>query len=83
MAHVKSSGSTAQSPQGKRHGKRFGVKKYGQEDVVTGNIIIKQKGAKVKAGRGVGTGRDYSLFALKNGKVKFFTKRGKKFVAVE
>jgi large subunit ribosomal protein L27 len=80
MSHVKSGGATRQHST--RPGKRLGVKKFGGEKVITGNIIIRQNGTRVHAGTNVGTGRDYTLFALKDGVVKFFTKLGKSFVKV-
>lgn len=53
------------------HSKRLGVKKFGSENVVAGNIIIRQRGTKYHAGKNVGTGKDYTLFALIDGVVKF------------
>jgi len=82
MAHVKGSGSVRQHAQGKRHGKRLGVKKFGGEKVITGNIIVRQRGAKMKTGVGVGMGRDHTIFALKDGVVKFSIKHGKTIVNV-
>ena len=81
MSHVKSGGATAQGTT--RPGKRRGVKKFGGQKVVTGNIIVRQVGSRVRAGVGVGTGRDYTLFALRDGVVEFFTRLGKQFVAVK
>ncbi len=75
MAHVKGSGSVTQHAQGKRHGKRFGLKKYAGEKIQVGQIILRQKGAKYKSGKGVGTGRDYTIFAMVDGVVNF----GKRF----
>ena len=71
MAHVKGSGSVNQHKQGKRHGKRLGVKKFGGENVITGNIILRQRGAKYKAGKGVGMGKDHTIFAMIDGVVDF------------
>ncbi|MDA1079335.1 MAG: 50S ribosomal protein L27 [bacterium] len=71
MSHVKASGAVAQHKQGKRHGKRLGVKKFGGEVVQVGSIIIRQRGATYKAGKNVGLGRDYTIFALKDGVVSF------------
>jgi large subunit ribosomal protein L27 len=51
--------------------KRLGVKKFGSQTVVAGNIIIRQRGTKFKPGRGVGLGRDYTIFALIDGTVRF------------
>lgn len=81
MSKVKSGGATRQHST--RPGKRLGVKKYGGQVIKTGQIIIRQQGSKVMAGDGVGTGRDYTLFALKEGVVNFFKRRSKQFVAVK
>lgn len=80
MSHVKAGGKVAQHKQGKRHGKRLGVKKYAGETVITGNIIIKQRGAKYKPGKGVGIGSDHTIFAMMDGVVQF-TKRFGRTVA--
>ena len=82
MAHVKGSGSVTQHKQGKRHGKRLGVKKFGGETVQTGNVILRQKGAKYKLGKGTGMGKDYTIFATQDGVVKFGKKYGKTTVNV-
>jgi large subunit ribosomal protein L27 len=82
MAHVKGSGSVTQHAQGKRHGKRMGVKKFGGETVKTGHIILKQKGAVYKTGKGVDMGRDYTIFAMQDGQVKFSKRFGKTVVNV-
>ncbi|MDQ3008535.1 MAG: bL27 family ribosomal protein [bacterium] len=71
MSHVKAGGSVNQHAQGKRHGKRLGLKKYGGEVVIPGNIILRQRGAKYKPGTGVGIGRDHTIFALIQGVVAF------------
>jgi large subunit ribosomal protein L27 len=80
MSHVKSGGATRQSTT--RPGKRRGVKVYGSQKIKTGQIILRQVGTKTRAGDGVGIGRDYTLFALKDGVVKFFTRLGRQFVSV-
>ncbi|KKU87468.1 MAG: 50S ribosomal protein L27 [Microgenomates group bacterium GW2011_GWF2_47_9] len=80
MSHVKSGGATRQHTT--RRGKRLGVKKYGGQTVKTGQIIMRQNGTKVKAALGVGVGRDYTLFALKDGVVTFFKRLGKSFVRI-
>lgn len=80
MAHKKATGSTTQHTT--RPGKRRGVKVYGGQNIKTGGIIVRQKGTKFFAGSGVGLGRDFTLFALRDGVVKFFQKQGKKLVAV-
>jgi len=80
MAKKKASGSTTQHST--RPGKRRGVKRFGGEKVKTGTIIVRQKGSKFHAGVGVGKGRDFTLFALRPGIVKFLQKHGKKLVSV-
>nr|QCI08322.1 ribosomal protein L27 [Ptilothamnion sphaericum]QCI08349.1 ribosomal protein L27 [Ptilothamnion sphaericum] len=69
MAHKKGSGSTKNGRDS--NSKRLGVKKYGGQKVIPGNIIIRQRGSKVKPGQNVGIGRDYTLFSLIEGIVKF------------
>jgi large subunit ribosomal protein L27 len=58
--------------------KMLGVKRFDGQEVLAGNILVRQRGTKVFAGENVGMGRDFTLFALKPGKVKFELKRGKK-----
>lgn len=69
MAHKKSGGSTSNGRDS--NPKMRGVKKYGGEAVIIGNIIVRQKGTKFHAGPGVKMGRDFTLFAMTDGKVKF------------
>ena len=69
MAHKKAGGSSRNGRD--TAGRRLGVKKFGGEAVVAGNIIIRQRGTKVKPGLGVGVGRDHTLWALVDGHVKF------------
>ncbi len=69
MAHKKAGGSSRNGRD--TEGRRLGVKKFGGEAVIAGNIIIRQRGTKVKAGVGVGVGKDHTLFALTDGHVKF------------
>jgi large subunit ribosomal protein L27 len=69
MAHKKAGGSTRNGRDS--HSKRLGVKVFGGESVLAGNIIIRQRGTPVRAGQNVGTGTDHTLFALVNGKVVF------------
>ena len=69
MAHKKGSGSTKNGRDSKS--KRLGVKKYGGQYVLAGSILVRQRGSKLYAGQNVGTGKDYTLFALTNGFVKF------------
>jgi large subunit ribosomal protein L27 len=82
MAHVKSGGSVNQHKQGKRHGKRLGLKKFGGEKVIAGHIIVRQKGALYKPGKNVGLGRDYTIFSLIEGAVQFTKRLGKTVVNV-
>jgi large subunit ribosomal protein L27 len=74
MAHKKSGGSSRNGRDSA--GQRLGVKKFGGEAVLAGNILVRQRGAKFWPGENVGMGRDHTLFAKKTGHVKFVTKRG-------
>ena len=74
MAHKKAGGSSRNGRD--TAGRRLGVKCFGGESVVTGNIIIRQRGTQWHPGDNMGMGRDHTLFALVNGAVKFTTKRG-------
>ncbi|HEY5911248.1 MAG TPA: 50S ribosomal protein L27 [Verrucomicrobiae bacterium] len=69
MAHKKGQGSVRNGRDSVS--KRLGVKRYGGESVTAGSIIVRQRGTKFVAGHNVGTGRDWTLFALTDGKVKF------------
>ena len=69
MAHKKAGGSSRNGRD--TEGRRLGVKKFGGESVIAGNIIIRQRGTKVKPGRNVGLGKDHTIFALIDGQVKF------------
>jgi len=73
MAHKKSGGSSRNGRDSA--GQRLGVKKFGSEPVLAGNILVRQRGTKFWPGENVGMGRDHTLFALKTGKVTFVTKR--------
>jgi len=77
MAHKKAAGSTKNGRDS--NSKRLGVKAFGGQQVSAGSIIIRQKGTKFHPGENVGVGRDYTLFATKDGEVKFSEKRRKKF----
>lgn len=83
MAHKKAGGSTRNGRDS--NPKYLGVKKFGGEVVLAGNIIVRQRGTRFRAGENVGVGRDHTLFALEDGRVKFeskgFPKR--KVVSVE
>ena len=72
MAHKKAGGSSRNGRDSA--GRRLGVKKFGGEEVVPGNIIIRQRGTRVYAGRNVGMGKDHTLFATVTGKVVFAVK---------
>ena len=81
MAHKKALGSKArQKP--RVVGKRRGVKKFGGEAVVAGNILVRQLGTKFHPGENVGMGRDYTLFAKQDGVVEFKKSKDKKYVHV-
>ncbi|KFI76726.1 50S ribosomal protein L27 [Bifidobacterium mongoliense] len=80
MAHKK--GASA-SRNGRDSGPQYlGIKKFGGEAVVAGNIIVRQRGSKFHAGENVGTGKDHTLFALAQGNVKFAVRRDRKVVDV-
>ena len=82
MAHKKAGGSSRNGRDS--IGRRLGVKKFGDEIVVPGNIIIRQRGTKYHPAAGVGMGRDHTLFALVGGRVKFRTRaQGRVYVGVE
>ena len=82
MAHKKAGGSSRNGSDSA--GRRLGVKKFGGESVLAGNIIVRHRGTKVNPGLNVGMGKDHTLFALIEGKVAFSQKSGgKMFVAVE
>ena len=78
MAHKKAGGRSRNGRDSQ--GQRLGVKKFGDESVVAGNIIIRQRGTKYHPGTGVGMGRDYTIFATMDGKVKYSKKAGDKNV---
>lgn len=80
MAHTKAQGSVKGNRDSRA--KRLGVKKYGGENVISGNIIVRQKGSRFYAGENVMTGKDFTLFAVTDGKVQFRTRNGKAFVDV-
>ncbi len=81
MATKKAGGSSRNGRDSK--GRRLGVKKYGSQDVLPGNIIVRQRGTKVHPGQNVGIGRDHSIFSLIKGKVKFKkSKLNRTFVSV-
>ena len=82
MAHKKAGGSSRNGRDSA--GRRLGVKKFGGETVVAGNIIVRQRGTKWYPGTNVGMGKDHTLFALTDGRVAFRDgKLGRKFACVE
>jgi len=82
MAHKKAGGSSRNGRD--TAGRRLGVKKYGGEAVVSGNILVRQRGTKVHPGRNVGIGSDHTLFATAEGRVRFHrSSLGRTFVSVE
>lgn len=81
MAHKKGGGSTKNGRDS--HSKRLGVKKFGGQAVLAGNIIVRQRGTEFHPGDNVGIGHDYTLFATKNGVVEFKVGRNsRRFVSV-
>ena len=82
MAHKKSGGSSRNGRD--TAGKRLGVKLFGGQSVIAGNIIVRQRGTKWHPGNNVGLGRDYTIFALIDGKVNFRKgSKGRTFVSIE
>ena len=82
MAHKKSGGSSRNGRD--TRGKRLGIKKFGGQHVLAGNIIVRQRGTKWHPGKNVGLGSDYTIFALTEGKVSFKTAaKGRVFVNVD
>ena len=82
MAHKKAGGSTNNGRDSES--KRLGVKRYGGESVLAGNIIVRQRGTRFHAGDNMGIGKDHTLFALSDGKVQFEVKgpKNRKFVSI-
>jgi large subunit ribosomal protein L27 len=82
MAHKKAGGSSRNGRDSA--GRRLGVKKFGSQEVIPGNIIVRQRGTKFYPGAGVGMGKDHTLFALTEGRVRFHAgKLGRKYVSVD
>ena len=82
MAHKKAGGSSRNGRDSA--GRRLGVKKFGSQEVIPGNIIVRQRGTKFYPGNGVGMGKDHTLFALVEGRVRFHAgKLGRKYVSVD
>ncbi len=82
MAHVKGSGKVSQQSQRKRSGKRLGIKLSGGQKAKVGQIILKQRGMLYKAADGVGVGSDHTIFAMRDGVVKFGKRHDKTTVSV-
>ncbi|XWO14315.1 50S ribosomal protein L27 [Candidatus Hepatincola sp. Pdp] len=80
MAHKKAGGSSRNGRDS--IGRRLGIKKFGGEIAVKGNIIVRQRGTKFHAGQNVGMGKDHTLFALESGKVLFSKKTGRQLVNI-
>ena len=81
MAHKKAGGSSRNGRDSK--GRRLGVKKFGGENVIPGNILVRQRGTKFWPGEGVGLGRDHTIFAVSEGRVQFHSGlKGRTFVSV-
>lgn len=81
MSHKKGQGSSRNGRDS--NGQRRGVKAYGGERVHAGTILVRQVGTSIHAGSNVGVGRDYTLFALKDGVVKYGKSKGKKVASIE
>jgi large subunit ribosomal protein L27 len=82
MAHKKAGGSSRNGRDSA--GRRLGVKKFGSQEVIPGNIIVRQRGTKFYPGANVGIGKDHTLFALEAGRVRFHDgKLGRKYVSVD
>jgi large subunit ribosomal protein L27 len=82
MAHKKAGGSSRNGRDSA--GRRLGVKKFGSEAVIAGNIIVRQRGTKIYAGANVGMGSDHTLFATADGRVRFHSgKQGRKYCSVD
>ncbi len=82
MAHKKAGGSSRNGRDSA--GRRLGVKRYGGQEVIAGNILVRQRGTKIYPGRNVGIGKDHTLFALTDGRVAFHDgKLGRKYVSID
>jgi large subunit ribosomal protein L27 len=83
MAHKKAGGSTRNGRES--HSKRLGVKRFGGEQVLAGNILVRQRGTRVRAGENVGIGTDHTLYARVSGRVQFRMRGGEQrlFVSVQ
>jgi large subunit ribosomal protein L27 len=81
MAHKKGAGSSKNGRDSQS--KRLGVKRFGGEFVIPGNIIVRQRGTQFKPGENVGMGRDFTIFAMVDGQVTFEERHGRKYVSVQ
>lgn len=80
MAHKKGGGSSKNGRDS--NSKRLGVKRFGGEFVIPGNIILRQRGTQFKPGNNVGLGKDFTIYSLIDGQVTFETRQGRKFISV-
>jgi large subunit ribosomal protein L27 len=80
MAHKKAGGSTRNGRDSES--KRLGIKKFGGESVIAGNILVRQRGTRIHPGVNVGMGSDHTLFAIADGKVEFKPKAGRTVVNI-
>ena len=80
MSHKKGQGSTRNGRDSQ--GQRRGVKVYGGQTVSAGRILVRQCGTRIHAGRGVGLGRDYTLFALRDGQVRYVKSRNRRYATI-
>ena len=80
MAHKKAGGSSRNGRDSE--GRRLGVKKFGGESVIPGNILVRQRGTKFHPGNNVGMGKDHTIFAKVEGKVEFRETRGRTYIGV-
>jgi large subunit ribosomal protein L27 len=80
MAHKKGAGSTKNGRDSQS--KRLGVKRFGGQHVIPGNIIIRQRGTQFKPGENVGIGKDYTIYAMVDGQVTFEVRHGRKYISV-
>jgi large subunit ribosomal protein L27 len=81
MSHKKGQGSTRNGRDS--HGQRRGVKVFAGQQVQAGRILVRQLGTPIRPGRGVGLGRDYTLFALREGTVRYFRSNGRSLVTID
>jgi len=81
MAHIKATGTT----KGNRDSiaKRLGIKLFGGEKAINGNILVRQKGSKFNAGPGTKMGKDFTIYAVKDGVVEFFKKESKQWLTIK